>query len=90
MDFMHRETKWAKQIISMQREDGAWGGFHTLFGSSNSPLNIWRLRNRQYQGIIEPFVFYIDFLTILGYNIPNIVRKEENYAKTRTYERGSG
>lgn len=42
------------------------------------------------QGITDLFVFYIDFLTILGYNIPNIVRKEGNYAKTRTYERGSG
>ena len=49
-----------------------------------------KIGNRQYQGIIEPFVFYIDFLTMLGYNIPNIVRKGENYAKTRTYERGSG
>ncbi len=29
------------------------------------------------QGIIELLVFYIDFLTILGYNIPNIVRKEK-------------
>lgn len=42
------------------------------------------------QGIIELLFFYIDFLTILGYNIPNIVRKGGNYAKTRTYERGSG
>lgn len=42
------------------------------------------------QGIIELLFFYIDFLTLLGYNIPNNVRKGENYAKTRTYERGSG
>lgn len=27
---IHKETKWAKQIISMQRRDGAWGDFHTL------------------------------------------------------------
>lgn len=35
---MHKDTKWAKQIISMQREDGAWGDFHTLSVSSNSPI----------------------------------------------------
>lgn len=29
---MRKDTKWAKQIISMQREDGAWGDFHTLSG----------------------------------------------------------
>lgn len=35
---MHKDTKWAKQIISMQRKDGAWGDFHTLSVSSNSPI----------------------------------------------------
>ena len=37
MDFMHKDTKWAKQIISMQREDGAWGDFHTLSGKREIP-----------------------------------------------------
>lgn len=35
---MHKDTKWAKQIISMQRKDGAWGDFHTLSVSSNLPI----------------------------------------------------
>jgi len=46
MDFMHKDTKWAKQIISMQREDGAWGDFHTLSSSSNSPLTTERVLRR--------------------------------------------
>ncbi|MDE6906674.1 MAG: hypothetical protein K2P21_00685 [Lachnospiraceae bacterium] len=43
---MHKDTKWAKQIISMQREDGAWGDFHTLSSSSNSPLTMERALRR--------------------------------------------
>ena len=43
---IHKETKWAKQIISMQRRDGAWGDFHTLSGSSNSPLTTERALRR--------------------------------------------
>ena len=43
---MHKDTKWAKQIISMQREDGAWGDFHTRSGSSNSPLTTERALRR--------------------------------------------
>lgn len=43
---IHKETKWAKQIISMQRRDGAWGDFHTLSGSSNSPLTTERALQR--------------------------------------------
>lgn len=43
---MHKDTKWAKQIISMQKEDGAWGDFHTLSVSSNSPLTTERALQR--------------------------------------------
>ena len=39
---MHKDTKWEKQIISMQKEDGAWGDFRTLSVSSNSPLTTER------------------------------------------------
>ena len=34
---IHKETKWAKQIISMQRRDGTWGDFHTLSGKREIP-----------------------------------------------------
>jgi len=35
---MHKDTKWAKQIIAMQEEDGKWGSFHTLSVSSGRPI----------------------------------------------------
>ena len=44
--FLERKPSYIKkqngQIISMQRRDGAWGDFHTLSGSSNSPLTTER------------------------------------------------
>lgn len=43
---MHKDTKWAKQIISMQKEDGSWGDFHTLSVSSNSPFTTERALQR--------------------------------------------
>lgn len=33
---MHKDTKWAKQIISLQDKEGKWGYFHTLYGDSKS------------------------------------------------------
>lgn len=35
---MHKDTRWAQQIISLQDEDGKWGYFHTLFTDSKSPI----------------------------------------------------
>lgn len=35
---MHKDTRWAEQIISMQEKDGKWGFFHTPFGSSRRPI----------------------------------------------------
>lgn len=37
-DFMHKDTRWAKRITSMQEKDGKWGFFHTLAGSSRRPV----------------------------------------------------
>ena len=33
---MYKNTKWAKEIISLQDEEGKWGYFHTLFADSKS------------------------------------------------------
>ena len=33
---MYKDTKWAKQIISLQDDEGKWGYFHTLYGDSKS------------------------------------------------------
>ena len=35
---MHKDTRWAQQIISMQEKDGKWGFFHTPAGSSRRPI----------------------------------------------------
>lgn len=35
---MHKDTRWAEQIISMQEKDGKWGSFHTPSGSSRRPI----------------------------------------------------
>lgn len=35
---MHKDTRWAEQIISMQEKDGKWGFFHTPAGSSRRPI----------------------------------------------------
>jgi hypothetical protein len=35
---MYKDTKWAKQIISLQEDDGKWGWFHSLSQFSNSSI----------------------------------------------------
>ena len=51
---MHKDTKWAQQIISLQDEEGKWGYFHTLFFDSKSPFTTEKALKR---------------LEILGYTI---------------------
>lgn len=35
---MHKDGKWARQIISQQQPDGRWGWFHSLAKISDAPL----------------------------------------------------
>lgn len=35
---MHKEGKWAREIIALQQEDGKWGWFHSLSRSYGAPL----------------------------------------------------
>lgn len=35
---MHKDSKWAKQIIALQESDGKWGWFHTLSQFYPSPI----------------------------------------------------
>lgn len=35
---MHKDSKWAKQIIALQEDDGKWGCFHTLYKYYGTPL----------------------------------------------------
>ena len=41
---MHKDTRWAQQIISLQDEDGKWGYFHTLFTDSKSPITTEKVK----------------------------------------------
>lgn len=35
---MHRDGKWARQLMAMQREDGSWGRFHSMATCADSPV----------------------------------------------------
>lgn len=54
MHSMHKDNKWAKQIISLQDEEGKWGYFHTLSSDSKTPITTEKALKR---------------LEILGYTI---------------------
>lgn len=43
---MHKNGKWAKQIISLQQEDGKWGTFHSLSQFYNSSITTEQALNR--------------------------------------------
>lgn len=48
---MHRDGKWAKQIISLQDEEGKWGCFHSLSRFYNAPITTEQaLRRLEYLG----------------------------------------
>lgn len=48
---MHRDGKWAKQIISLQDEEGKWGCFHSLSQFYNAPITTEQaLRRLEYLG----------------------------------------
>ena len=62
---MHKDTRWAQQIISLQDEEGKWGYFHTLFTDSKSPITTEKALKR---------------LEILGYTIEdNCIKKAVSY-----------
>ena len=35
---MHKDGKWARQLIALQKEDGSWGRFHSMDTCSNDPV----------------------------------------------------
>jgi len=35
---MHKDTRWARQLILLQGEDGKWGNFHSLSSGSTLPV----------------------------------------------------
>ena len=55
---MYKETKWAKEIISFQNKDGAWGYFHSLSEPKKHPMTTEQALRR---------------LLFLGYTIDDVV-----------------
>lgn len=48
---MHKDGKWAKQIIALQDEEGKWGCFHSLSKFYNAPITTEQaLRRLEYLG----------------------------------------
>ena len=43
---MHKDGKWAKQIIEWQKEDGSWGDFHSLSVSGGSHITTEQAMHR--------------------------------------------
>lgn len=62
---MHKASKWARQIISLQEEDGKWGYFHSLSADQSSPYTTEKALRR---------------LEILGYTMEDeCIRKAVAY-----------
>lgn len=62
---MHKNGKWARQIISLQESDGKWGWFHSLSQFYNSPITTEQALRRLEQ---------------LGYTIEDeCIKKAVNY-----------
>lgn len=62
---MHKDSKWAKEIISLQNKEGAWGYFHTLSEPNKNPVTTEQALRR---------------LEILGYTIEDdCIQKSVEY-----------
>lgn len=45
---MYKDTKWAKEILAQQDENGLWGNFHTLSKPSKAPITTEQALRRLY------------------------------------------
>lgn len=83
---MHKDGKWAKQIISLQESDGKWGWFHSLSQFYNSPITteqaLRRLERLGYtieDKCIQKAVKYMDNCLIGKNDIPDRKEKLHNW-----------
>ena len=60
---MYKDTKWAKEIISLQDDEGKWGYFHTLFADSKSSYTTEKALKR---------------LEMFGYTIEDIINRHKD------------
>ena len=75
---MHKDGKWAKQIIDLQDTEGKWGWFHSLSQSYGSPITteqalrrLERLGYTMEDDCIRKAVSYMDSCLIGNQSIPD-------------------
>ncbi|MCM1235063.1 MAG: hypothetical protein NC489_33610 [Ruminococcus flavefaciens] len=83
---MHKNGKWAKQIVSLQESDGKWGWFHSLSQFYNSPITteqaLRRLERLGYtieDECIQKAVDYMNDCLIGKNSIPDRKEKLHNW-----------
>ena len=83
---MYKDTKWAKEIISLQEENGAWGYFHTLSEPDKKPITTEQaLRRLSFLGYtiedrpIQKAVEYLSDCLSGGRQIPDRREKLHNW-----------
>ena len=83
---MHKNGKWAKQLIDLQESDGKWGWFHTLSGCYGSPVTteqaLRRLERLGYtieDDCIQKAVSYMDDCLTGKAKIPDRIEKSSDW-----------
>lgn len=83
---MHKDGKWAKQIIALQESDGKWGWFHSLSQFYDAPVTTEQaLRRLQYLGYtiedecIQKAVSYMNDCLIGKNSIPDRAEKVHDW-----------
>ena len=74
---MHKDVKWAKQIISLQSSEGKWGIFHSLSQPTNNTTTEQALKRLERLGYtiedecIQKAVSYMNDCLVGEKNIPD-------------------
>lgn len=83
---MHKDGKWAQQIISLQEADGKWGCFHSLSGFYNAPITteqalrrLERLGYTMEDECIQKAVCYMNDCLCGKQTIPDRVEKVQDW-----------
>lgn len=83
---MHKDGKWARQIIALQQEDGKWGWFHSLSQFYDAPITTEQaLRRLEYLGFtiedacIQRAVAYMDECLTGKKTIPDRAEKVSDW-----------
>ncbi len=83
---MHKNTKWAKQILSMQDSEGKWGGFHSMAQPAGDRLSteqaLRRLERLGYtieDECIQRAVAYMNDCLTCKKSIPDPIEKVQDW-----------